>query len=199
MSALGQKRTYAVQQSMSALPPIATAKADFRKRSCPLNPESGHTLGGYCSRSVPIQFHGNCYIFIEHYSAHRKGKRMTDMNTTRTLDQRDERGRFLTGNIGGGRPKGSRNRLGEKFIEDACEEWKKSGPAALATMAKTDPGGFVRVIAGILPTKLDVTIEQELFAAATTFAEAFRIARRHIGAEDQLKAIEHDYTETSRD
>jgi len=30
MSALGQKRTYAVQQAMSALHPIATAKADMR-------------------------------------------------------------------------------------------------------------------------------------------------------------------------
>jgi len=29
MSALGQKRTYAVQNDMSALPPIATAKADI--------------------------------------------------------------------------------------------------------------------------------------------------------------------------
>jgi len=29
MSALGQKQTYAVQQAMSALPPIATAKADM--------------------------------------------------------------------------------------------------------------------------------------------------------------------------
>jgi N12 class adenine-specific DNA methylase len=33
MSALGQKRTYAVQKSMTALPPIATAKAKFRKMS----------------------------------------------------------------------------------------------------------------------------------------------------------------------
>jgi hypothetical protein len=39
MSALGQKRTYAAQQVMSALPPIATAKADSRKRSCPLYPQ----------------------------------------------------------------------------------------------------------------------------------------------------------------
>src|SRR5262252_153713 len=38
MSALGQKRTYAAQKGMSALPPIATAKADFRKRSCLLYP-----------------------------------------------------------------------------------------------------------------------------------------------------------------
>src|SRR5262249_48607493 len=38
MSALGQKQTYAMQKAMSALPPIATAKADIRKRSCPLYP-----------------------------------------------------------------------------------------------------------------------------------------------------------------
>jgi hypothetical protein len=29
MSALGQKQTFALQKGMSALPPIATAKADF--------------------------------------------------------------------------------------------------------------------------------------------------------------------------
>jgi hypothetical protein len=39
MSALGQKRTYAVQKSMTALPPIATAKADFRTGPCPLHPQ----------------------------------------------------------------------------------------------------------------------------------------------------------------
>jgi len=31
MSALGQKQTYAVRHGMSALPPIATAKADIRQ------------------------------------------------------------------------------------------------------------------------------------------------------------------------
>jgi len=38
MSALGQKQTYAVHKAMSALPPIATAKADIRKWSCLLYP-----------------------------------------------------------------------------------------------------------------------------------------------------------------
>jgi PAS domain S-box-containing protein len=38
MSALGQKLTYAVQNAMSALASIATAKADIRKRSRPLYP-----------------------------------------------------------------------------------------------------------------------------------------------------------------
>ena len=35
MSAKGQKQTCALQNLMSALPPIATAKADFRIRSDP--------------------------------------------------------------------------------------------------------------------------------------------------------------------
>jgi hypothetical protein len=39
VSALGQKKqTCAPQEAMSALPRIATAKADSRKRSCPLYP-----------------------------------------------------------------------------------------------------------------------------------------------------------------
>ena len=95
---------------------------------------------------------------------------MTEKTPDSSNFGRDRNGRFLTGNNGGGRPKGSRNKLGEKFIEDAYAEWQKSGPAALKTMAETDPGGFVRMIAGILPAKLDVTIEHELFAAASTFA-----------------------------
>ena len=37
-SALGQKRTYAPQKRMSALLPIATAKADISPGSCPLYP-----------------------------------------------------------------------------------------------------------------------------------------------------------------
>jgi hypothetical protein len=39
MSALGQKQTYAPQQAMSALYPIATAKADMPQWSCPLYPK----------------------------------------------------------------------------------------------------------------------------------------------------------------
>src|SRR5262245_12569415 len=39
MSALGHKPTYAPQQGMSALPPIATAKADMPKWSCLLYPQ----------------------------------------------------------------------------------------------------------------------------------------------------------------
>jgi hypothetical protein len=48
MSALGQKRTFAVQQPMSALLSIATAKADMmpRNSSCPLYPQKRTLIGG---------------------------------------------------------------------------------------------------------------------------------------------------------
>jgi len=39
MSALGQKQTFAAQKVMSALPPKATAKADFGNPSCLLYPQ----------------------------------------------------------------------------------------------------------------------------------------------------------------
>jgi hypothetical protein len=45
MSALGQKQTYAVHKPMSALPPIATAKADSRNGSCLLYPPKADMCG----------------------------------------------------------------------------------------------------------------------------------------------------------
>jgi hypothetical protein len=52
MSALGQKRTFAAQNVMSALPPIATTKADFRKRSCLLMTQSGHVTRASLLRAI---------------------------------------------------------------------------------------------------------------------------------------------------
>jgi hypothetical protein len=46
MSALGHKPTYAPQQAMSALPPIATAKADIRGRMLALPVALSHALVG---------------------------------------------------------------------------------------------------------------------------------------------------------
>jgi hypothetical protein len=111
---------------------------------------------------------------------------------TQTNGRDPETGRFLTGNNGGGRPKGSRNKLGEQFLADLHAEWKKSGPAALKAMAENDPSGFVRVVANILPRELDfaLTTESELFRDCTDFLAAYRLARQHIGAEDNPPMID---------
>src|SRR5262245_52167294 len=55
MSALGQKQTYAVQNGMSALHPIATEKADFRNRSFRLLPPKADM----CSAPARVRFGQN--------------------------------------------------------------------------------------------------------------------------------------------
>ena len=47
MSTLGHKPAFRSAIVMSALPPIATAKADSRKRSCPLYPLKADILNGF--------------------------------------------------------------------------------------------------------------------------------------------------------
>ena len=128
------------------------------------------------------------------YLARRK---MTEKTPDASNFGRDRNGRFLTGNSGGGRPKGSRNKLGEKFIEDAYEEWKNQDRRPSRQWRKP--------IRRICQSYRRNTASQtrcdnrtRTIRCRTTFAEAFRIARQHIGAEEtlQLKAIEHDYSET---
>lgn len=100
-----------------------------------------------------------------------------------------ESGRFLQGNSGNprGRPRGSRNLLGEQFIADLHEEWEKSGVEALKTVAQQDPTAFVKVVASVLPREINSTlsVDVNLFHEAKSFAQAYRLARDYIGASDQ--------------
>src|SRR5262245_45856373 len=86
---------------------------------------------------------------------------MIDTNDKRTISNgRDKTtGQFLLGHKGtGGRPPGSRNKLGEKFIEDVHAKWRKHGKQVLDEVIKTDPVAFLRVVAQILPKELDATL-----------------------------------------
>jgi hypothetical protein len=57
-----------------------------------------------------------------------------------------------------GRPQGSRNKLSEDFLEDLHETWKAFGLSALMAAAWTDPVGYVRVVASLIPRELEATI-----------------------------------------
>ena len=116
------------------------------------------------------------------------------------LDQRDERtGRFLPGNHNGGRPQGSRVKLSEAFLKDLHKRWQRSGEKALEKMAESDPSGFVRVVASVLPRQLDeslhLSVDADLFVKCESFVQAFQLARKVIGAEigrdEEAKLIEH--------
>jgi N6-adenosine-specific RNA methylase IME4 len=70
---------------------------------------------------------------------------------------REGNGRFQTGNIGGpGRPRGSRNKLGEDFIATIYEDWIKHGVAILARVRKHDPGAYLKIVAHLIPRQLEL-------------------------------------------
>lgn len=64
---------------------------------------------------------------------------------------------FRPGNPGGpGRPKGSRNKLAESFLEALHADFQSNGAAAIEAARIESPLGYIRVVAGLLPQKLDV-------------------------------------------
>lgn len=79
---------------------------------------------------------------------------MSDENTP----SKDEKGRFVTGNIGGGRHKGSRNKLGEQFIDDLYADWQANGVETLQRVREEKPDQYLKVVASILPKDLNVNI-----------------------------------------
>ena len=79
---------------------------------------------------------------------------MSDDETKPVPEEDPETGRFLTGNSGGGRPKGSRNKLGEAFLEALAEDFAEHGPAAIVACREEKPTEYVKVIAGLLPKEL---------------------------------------------
>jgi Family of unknown function (DUF5681) len=119
-------------------------------------------------------------------------QRIAELRTQRDIDIKNDRdvetGRFIQGNSGNplGRPRGSRNKLGEAFLMDLHDEWLRSGASALKRVAKDDPVQFVKVVASILPREIDttLTVDTELFQEVRDFREAWRLARSFIGADD---------------
>jgi hypothetical protein len=65
---------------------------------------------------------------------------------------------FKPGNPG--RPKGSRNKLGEAFLEDMLADWEANGPAAIREVRETKPDAYLKVVASILPRDLNVNVNQ---------------------------------------
>ena len=62
--------------------------------------------------------------------------------------EQDAKGRFISGNSGGGRPRGSRNLLGEAFVADVT----------ITKVRKTRPSDYLRLIASILPKDVNVNV-----------------------------------------
>jgi len=114
---------------------------------------------------------------------------MTD--TTEVIERDQKNGRFLPGNSGfSGRPKGSRNKLGEAFLEDLRDSWNEHGPRALARCAEDDPAGYCRIVASLMPRDVDINVTGAIDVGS--FATRFRAAVALLDNEPPpMKTIEH--------
>ncbi len=64
---------------------------------------------------------------------------------------------FQPGNPGGpGRPKGSRNKLTESFLDALHSDFQAHGAAAIEAARVENPLGYIRVVAGLMPAKVEV-------------------------------------------
>jgi Family of unknown function (DUF5681) len=61
-----------------------------------------------------------------------------------------------------GRPKGSRNKLGEEFIQKLYADFQEHGEDAIVKVRTEKPDAYLKVIAGILPKELKITNESDL-------------------------------------
>jgi len=76
------------------------------------------------------------------------------MSTDDSPGRNHRNGRFITGNIGGGRKPGSRNKLGEAFIEALNADFEQHGEAVIAAVRIEKPDQYLKVIASILPREI---------------------------------------------
>lgn len=73
---------------------------------------------------------------------------------------RDQLGRFLTGNNGGGRRKGSRNKLTERFLDAIADDFADHGAQAIARIRTDDPAAYLKIVRSLLPHELILEREQ---------------------------------------
>lgn len=92
----------------------------------------------------------------------------------------DDKGRFVSGNIGGGRSKGSRNKLGEAFIDALHDDFAEHGVAAIQVVRTEKPDQYLKVIASLLPKDINLNVndgqadltDDELIERIRTLTEA---------------------------
>jgi hypothetical protein len=87
----------------------------------------------------------------------------------------DHRGRFLSGNIGGGRHKGSRPKLSAMFWNDLFAVWQAKGISVLERLADDDPAAFAKIAAMLVLKAEDANCDSaERNAAIEAYIEERR-------------------------
>ena len=74
-----------------------------------------------------------------------------------------------------GRPKGSKNKLSEDFLQELYVVFQESGGDAIRTMCAEHPSDFVRVLAGLIPRELMLQVSQKEQPLFVINAEALTV------------------------
>jgi hypothetical protein len=107
---------------------------------------------------------------------------------------RDEQGRFLTGNSGGGRRKGSRNKLTERFLDTIADDFAEHGAEAIVKVRTDDPATYLKIVGSLIPRELIMQREESpaINSAEITDEELVEVIeqrRRQTFVEGVLKSI----------
>ena len=92
-----------------------------------------------------------------------------------------------------GRPKGSRNALGEDFLSDMLTVWKEVGEDCIRRTAAEHPEKLVSIMAGILPKELNVNtnpveeLSDDELAAGIAFLKSVAAAAAGEGSDQETK------------
>ena len=89
-----------------------------------------------------------------------------------------------------GRPLGSKNKLAEDFFRDLHKAWGIMGQAALTATAWTQPADFVRVVAGLMPKVVDITVTNVHMERLTTRELEALVVREDRDPQDPVEAKE---------
>jgi hypothetical protein len=108
----------------------------------------------------------------------------------RKVEDRDDKGRFLTGNNGGGRPRGARSKLSEGFLNALQVDFEQNGSEVIARVRKDKPDVYLKVVAGLMPAKLEAQLEAKVdvhhsgeFGDANSIADVLELVAKEAGHE----------------
>jgi hypothetical protein len=106
----------------------------------------------------------------------------------------DDQGRFLTGNSGGGRRKGSRNKLTERFLDTIADDFAEHGANAIAKVRIDDPIAYLKIVGSLVPRELIMQREESpaINYAEITHEELVEFVdqlRRQKSIENALKSL----------
>jgi hypothetical protein len=112
---------------------------------------------------------------------------MSEGNGSTAPVERNASGQFLPGHRSrGGRGRGSRSKLSEKFLADLHAQWLKNGKTVLAEVAQKHPDVFLRIIASVMPKVLDIegniTVSNRLAIEIKDFQQAWEQWGKFVGA-----------------